>query len=148
LSLNKEADLEYALRGKTWAVYWYLLKKGEPVGVREIYHFLHLSSPSVALHHLEQLRELGLLQKQDIGGKYTLVSQVKIGLLKHYVKLGKLLFPRYFCYALFATLFYLSYFLFFFQTLALNSLLIICFGAVICAVFWYEAYRVWIMRPF
>jgi hypothetical protein len=148
LSINKEADLEYALRGKTWTVYWYLLKKGQPVGVREIYHFLHLSSPSVALHHLEQLSELSLVQKQDIGGKYTLVSQVKIGLLKHYIKLGKLLFPRYFCYALFATLFYLSYFLFFFQTLALNSLLIISFGAVICAVFWYEAYRVWIMRPF
>ena len=107
--MNTRTDLEYALRGKAWRVYWYLLKNGKPVSVREVQRALHFSSPSVANHHLEQLRELGLVEKQEIGGHYVLVSQVKIGVLRHYVKLGKLLFPRYFFYAVFSTAFYVAY---------------------------------------
>src|SRR5512137_1442528 len=86
--LNKEGepDLEYALRGKAWKVYWFLLKTGQPVGVREVQRTLRFSSPSVAFHHLEQLRELGLVEKQEVGGHYVLVGQVKIGVLRHYVK--------------------------------------------------------------
>jgi len=105
-------ELEYALRGKAWKVYWFLLKKGTPVGVREVQRALHFSSPSVANHHLEQLCELGLVVKQEVGGQYVLVGEVKIGVLRHYVKLGKLLFPRFFFYALFSTVFYLLYVMF------------------------------------
>lgn len=143
-----ENDLEYALRGKAWRVYWYLLKEGKPVSVREVQRALHFSSPSVANHHLEQLRELGLVEKQEVGGHYVLVSQVKIGVLKHYVKLGKLLFPRYFFYALFSTIFYVAYLPLFLTSLSRENLFIISFGAIVCAIFWYEAYRVWTQRPF
>jgi len=143
-----ENELEYALRGKAWKVYWFLLKTGKPVSVREVQRALHFSSPSVANHHLEQLRELGLVQKQEIGGHYLLVSEVKIGVLRHYVKLGKLLFPRYFFYAVFSTVFYAAYLLFLFQGVTRENLFIVSFGAIVCAVFWYEAYRVWSMRPF
>jgi DNA-binding transcriptional ArsR family regulator len=143
-----ETELEYALRGKAWKVYWFLLKTGKPVSVREVQRTLHFSSPSVANHHLEQLRELGLVQKQEIGGHYFLVSEVKIGVLRHYVKLGRLLFPRYFFYAVFSTVFYLAYLLFLMQGFTRENLFIISFGAIVCAVFWYEAYRVWSMRPF
>jgi DNA-binding transcriptional ArsR family regulator len=146
--MNSENDLEYALRGKAWKVYWLLLKNGEPVSVREVQRALHFSSPSIANHHLEQLRELGLVQKQEVGGRYVLVSEVKIGVLKHYVKLGKLLFPRFFFYALFSTVFYLAYVLFLVSTFTRDNLFIIMFGAIVCGVFWYEAYRVWGMRPF
>jgi DNA-binding transcriptional ArsR family regulator len=148
--LNKEGEpaLEYALRGKAWKVYWFLLKIGQPVGVREVQRALHFSSPSVAYHHLEQLRELGLVEKQEIGGHYVLVSQVKIGVLKHFVKLGRLLFPRYFFYAIFSTVFYIAFLLFFLQGFSRENLFIISFGAIATAIFWYEAYRVWSMRPF
>ncbi len=148
--MNKEGEpeLEYALRGKAWKVYWFLLKSGQPVGVREVQRALHFSSPSVANHHLEQLRELGLVEKQEIGGHYVLVSQVKIGVLKHYVKLGRLLFPRYFFYAVFSTVFYIAFLLFFLQGFTRENLFIISFGAITTAIFWYEAYRVWSMRPF
>jgi len=148
LTVANENELEYALRGKAWKVYWFLLKTGKPVSVREVQRALHFSSPSVANHHLEQLRELGLVQKQEIGGHYLLVSEVKIGVLRHYVKLGKLLFPRYFFYAVFSTVFYVAYLLFLFQGFTRDNLFIISFGAIVCAVFWYEAYRVWAMRPF
>jgi DNA-binding transcriptional ArsR family regulator len=146
--MNSETDLEYALRGKAWKVYWYLLKNGQPVSVREVQRALHFSSPSIANHHLEQLRELGLVQKQEVGGHYVLVSEVKIGVLRHYVKLGKLLFPRYFFYGLFSTVFYVAYLLFLVQSFTRDNLFIVTFGAIVCGVFWYEAYRVWGMRPF
>ncbi len=77
-----------------------------------------------------------------------LVSQVKIGVLKHYVKLGRLLFPRYFFYALFTTVFYILFLAFLLQGFSRENLFMISFGAIVCAIFWYEAYRVWSMRPF
>ncbi len=146
--MNSDTDLEYALRGKAWKVYWYLLKNGAPVSVRQVQRALHFSSPSIANHHLEQLRDLGLVEKQAVGGHYILVSEVKIGVLKHYVKLGKLLFPRFFFYALFSTIFYVAYALFLVQAFNRDNLFILLFGGIVCGIFWYEAYRVWGMRPF
>jgi DNA-binding transcriptional ArsR family regulator len=143
-----ELELEYSLRGKAWKVYWFLLKNGAPAGVREVQRALHFSSPSIAFHHLEQLRELGLVAKQEIGGQYVLVSEVKIGVLRHYVKLGKLLFPRFFFYALFTTIFYVLYLVVMVHSFTRDNLFIITFGAIACAIFWYEAQRVWGMRPF
>ena len=145
---GNDTELEYALRGKAWRVYWFLLKTGSPVGVREVQRALHFSSPSIAFHHLEQLRELGLVQKEEVGGHYSLVGEVKIGVLRHYVKLGKLLFPRFFFYALFSTVFYGSYLLLLVNSFTRDNLFIISFGAIVCIIFWYEAYRVWQMRPF
>jgi predicted DNA-binding transcriptional regulator len=148
LNAEEVTNLEYALRGKAWKVYWLLLKNDCPMSVREVQRALRFSSPSVAQHHLEQLRELGLVQKQDVGGHYLLVSEVKIGVLRHFVKLGKLLFPRYFFYAVFSTTFYVAYLLVLMQGFTRENLFILLFGAVVSAVFWYEAYRVWSMRPF
>jgi len=146
--VEEEAKLEYALRGKAWKVYWFLLKSGRPMSVREVQRALHFSSPSVANHHLEQLRELGLVEKQDIGGHYFLISEVKIGVLRHFVKLGKLLFPRFFFYAVFSTTFYMIYISFLMQGFTRENLFILLFGAIVSAVFWYEAIRVWSLRPF
>jgi len=118
------------------------------MSVREVQRALRFSSPSVANHHLEQLRELGLVEKQDIGGHYSLVSQVKIGVLRHFVKLGKLLFPRYFFYAVFSTTLLVTYLLFLMQGLTRENLFILSFGIIVSAIFWYEAARVWSLRPF
>jgi len=148
LSLEDEIKFEYALRGKAWKVYWLLLKSGRPMSVREVQKSLHFTSPSVANHHLEQLRELGLVQKQDIGGHYYLISEVKIGVLRHFVKLGKLLFPRYFFYAVFSTTVYIAYLFVLMQGFTRENLFILLFGAIVSAIFWYEAIRVWSLRPF
>ena len=148
MNLEDEIKFEYALRGKAWKVYWLLLKSDRPMSVREVQKALHFSSPSVANHHLEQLCELGLVQKQDIGGHYSLVSEVKIGVLRHFVKLGKLLFPRYFFYAVFSTAFYVAYLLVLMHGFTRENLFIISFGAIVSAIFWYEAIRIWSLRPF
>jgi hypothetical protein len=148
LSDEKETGFEYALRGKDWNVYWLLLKNGRSMSVREVQKALHFSSPSVAQHHLEQLRELGLVQKQNVGGDYSLVGEVKIGVLRHFVKLGRILFPRYFFYAVFSTASYVTYLLVFMQGFTRENLFIVLFGAVVSAIFWYEAIRVWSLKPF
>lgn len=76
------------------------------------------------------------------------MSEVKIGVLRHFVKLGKLLFPRYFFYAVLSTAFYAIYLLFLIQEITRESLFIITFAAIVSAIFWYEAYRIWSLRPF
>lgn len=148
MNVKEETAFEYALRGKDWKVYWLLLKNSRPMTVREVQRILHFSSPSVALHHLEQLRTLGLVKKEDVGGNYSLVSEVKIGVLRHFIKLGKTLFPRYFFYAVFSTTFYLFYVLALMQGFTRENLFILSFGAIVLAIFWYEAVRVWSMKPF
>jgi len=77
-----------------------------------------------------------------------LVSEVKIGVLQHFVKLGKLVFPRYFFYAVFSTTFYIAYLATLMQSLTRENLFIAIFGAAVSAIFWYEAVRMWRLRPF
>lgn len=147
MEINEE-ELEYSLRGNAWRVYWLLLKNGRPMSVREVQKALRFSSPSVAQHHLEQLRELGLVAKQDIGGHYMLVEEVKIGILRHFVKLGRMLFPRYLFYAIFSTTLLILYFLLIMQSFTRESLFIMVFGFTATAIFWYETMRIWSMKPF
>lgn len=143
-----DRELEYALRGKAWKVYWLLLKNGRPMSARQVQRALHFSSPSIAQHHLERLRELNLVQKRDIGGEYSLVSKVKIGVLRHFVKLGRLLLPRYFFYAIFSTTFYILYLTVLMQSLTRENFFITIFGLIVSIIFWYETSRTWRLKPF
>ena len=141
-------EFDYVLRGKDWNVYWLLLKSGRPMSVREVQRTLRFSSPSVAQHHLDQLRELGLVQKQEVGGTYFLTREVKIGVLRHFIKLGRLLFPRYFFYAVFSSGSYIAYLLVFMHGSLRENVFIVLLGAIVSAIFWYEAIRIWSLRPF
>ena len=145
---DDEAEFDYKLRGKAWKVYWLLLRSGREMSVREVEKALHFSSPSVAHHHLEQLCQLGLVEKQRAGGNYRLVGEVKIGVLRHFVKLGRLMFPRYFFYAVFSSAFYIAYLTLLMKSITTESLFIISFGAIVSIVFWYEALRFWRLKPF
>lgn len=148
MNTNDASEFDYKLRGKAWKVYWLLLKSGRPMSVREVEKALRFSSPSIAYHHLEQLIHIGLVEKQEIGGNYALVSEVKIGVLRHFIKLGRLMFPRYFFYALFSSAFYVTYLTLFLENLTRENLFIIAFGAMVSVVFWYEAIRFWRLKPF
>jgi len=117
------------------------------MSVREVQRALRFSSPSVAQHHLERLSELGLVQKQSAGGCYFLASEVKVGVLRHFVKFGRLLFPRYFFYAVFSTTLYAIYLAIFMQGFSRESVFIALFGAVVSIIFWYEAIRIWSLKP-
>jgi DNA-binding transcriptional ArsR family regulator len=86
------------LRGNTARVYRYAIKIGKPIGVREVQKALKLSSPRLASYHLEKLEEAGLVKRAPDG---FIVDRL---VLENFVRLRKLLVPRYFVYfMIFAT---------------------------------------------
>lgn len=80
--------------------YWELFSRHESTGIRELQRTLKLSSPSTALYHLEKLKRLGLVEK-TADGEYTLAVEVKVGVLRQFVRFGRLILPRYLFYAAF-----------------------------------------------
>lgn len=134
--------VESELRGSTLRVYWYMFKKGEGAGVREIQRALGMASPSTALHHLDKLRELGLVEK-DRFGQYVMVREVKVGTLRFFSRLGSLILPRYLFYAAFFTTSLLVYLLSEGFVGSAHSIMALIFGASAAAVSWYETIRIW-----
>lgn len=84
------------LRGTTLDIYYFMLKKGKPVGVRDLQRGLNLSSHSVARYHLSKLENVGLVKYE--GGNYFIT---KI-LLENNVKIHRFVIPRFLFYAILA----------------------------------------------
>jgi len=136
--LSKESEIH----GTTLRVYWYLFRNARPVGVRETQRALSMSSPSIALYHLEKLRELGVVEK-DTGGEYSLKQQIQVGSLKSFLKIGHLILPRYLVYAAFLTTAVVVYCVeAFLQTGSVEPAGVV-FGAVGAGISWYECLRMW-----
>lgn len=142
-------ELEAKLRGKTLQVYWYLLKAGSDrsFGVREVQRGLGFKSPSVALHHLEKLRELGLLSKTSTG-EYMVAREVKVGFLKFFMRVGRFRFPRCLLYAVFTTTLLVAYLFLYPQTLSIHNLMALIFGLSTSAILWYETFKAFREAPF
>jgi hypothetical protein len=75
----------------TFMVYVFLLRVGE-ASVRDVFHGCELSSPSLALHHLEKLEGLNLVRK-DEKGVYHVIAR-RFGVLRFFHRTGKWLLPR------------------------------------------------------
>jgi len=136
----KKAEAE--LHGTTLRIYWHLFKSNRPVGVREMQRAVGLSSPSTALHHLEKLRELGLVKKDEYG-QYNIVEQVKVGTLRLFFRFGKLVLPRYLFYAVFFTTALVFYVVESFRSFSFPNMMAIIFGLSAGLISWYEAIRIW-----
>jgi len=140
--------IESELKGKTLIVYWYLLRQAPTsIGVRAVQRALGFSSPSVAAHHLEKLRSLGLVSKSSLG-MYQLTQEVKVGVLRSFTKLGRFLIPRYLFYSVFFTTMFITYLLIYPQTLNVHNIVAYLFGISASVIFWYETVRVWRQKPF
>ena len=85
------------IEGTTLNVYSYVVKKGKPVGPREVMRETNLSSPSVAYWHLQKLENSGLLEKNP-AGEYIIKEKTSIS---GYIWIGRNLVPRLICYSLF-----------------------------------------------
>ena len=83
--------------GTTLNVYSFVVKKGKPVGPREVMRGVNLSSPSVAYWHLQKLENLGLLQKNKTG-EYVVKEKTSIS---GHIWIGGNLVPRLIFYSLF-----------------------------------------------
>lgn len=81
------------LKGQTMRVYSLLLTN-ERLGVREVQRTLGFSSPSLALHHLTKLCDMDLVDKNE-HGEYFATEIVKVGSLSLFVRIGKVLLPRF-----------------------------------------------------
>lgn len=140
-------DLEEALRGTTLRVYWYILTARKPVSARGVQKGLRLSSPSVALHHLEKLTDLRLVQKDNMG-QYSLVEEVRVGLLRFFVSFGRHLIPRYFLYATYFIGLLVGYLVAFRLTFDIKDIYILIFGMSSIFTSIYEFISLWRMRRF
>ncbi len=142
------AIIESKLKGKTLQVYWYLLRSSEPnVGVREIQRALGFSSPSVALHHLRKLLNLGLVTKTRTG-EYVLMEEVQVGLLRFFMRVGHFLVPRYLFYSVLLSTMLVTYMLFYGVTGSVHNFFALTFATVGCSVLWMETIRLWREKPF
>jgi len=95
------------LHGLTLRVYKFVLKHDGPVGIREVQRALGLSSPTLALYHINKLEEAGLVRKELDG---YVVDRV---VLENLVRLRSFLVPRNFFYTVFfgSSLVFLTVFL-------------------------------------
>ena len=135
--------IEDQLKGKTLQVYMYMIKRKEPVGVREVQRDLAFSSPSVANYHIEKLVQL-LLVSQDEYGRYYVVQKVQVGVLQAFVNIGGLTVPRLSFFAAFFTTMLGAY-----LALNFNDLDVFAVGFAVAGAtaFWVETAMVWIKRP-
>jgi len=145
ISYMKE-DVESRLKGNTLRVYVYVLKKGR-VGVREVQRSLGFSNPSLAQYHLNKLKELGLVRED--GGEYEVVSEVKVDVLRDFLRFGTLLVPRFVMYAMFFTVFTVYLTIVSLQMYS-NVPIVYWFTALLTLstiIFWYESLRAWFSAP-
>ena len=142
------AFLESELKGKTLLVYWYLLQQPtHTVGVREVQRSLNFSSPSIAVHHLQKLENLGLVEKKGTG-EYVLEEEVKVGILRFFTRMGSFLVPRYLFYSVLFTTMLATYLIVSFIVQVLPSFYALAFGVIALIIFWIETIRLWRARPF
>jgi hypothetical protein len=84
--------------GKTWDVYLCILTSSDPIGVREIWRSLSLSTPSLAQYHVNKLLELRLIESTP-QGKYITNDEERLEALRSFLSLRGMLIPRMVVYA-------------------------------------------------
>ena len=114
------------------------------IGVRELQRKLGFSSPALAAYHLNKLTEFKLVE--NVRGDYKLIREIKVGVLKQFIKLGTFLLPRYVLYAtMFTTL--LIFLISQMNEFTFYSTFALILGVLGTVIFWYETIRVWNQKP-
>lgn len=134
--------IESELKGTTLRVYWEVFRSPRPIGVREMQRLIRFSSPSTALYHLEKLRELGVVRK-DEQGRYQAVEEIKPNQFRSFLRIGRIILPRFVFYAVFfvaALIMYLVQSLTKGTTPDVMALVLGSSASLVCV---YEAVRIW-----
>ena len=146
LKNNEESEIKQLLKGKCLAVYFYMLRNNKALSIRDVQHGVGLSSPSLALYHLDNLIQLGLVE-QDPQEGYRLVKRVRIGILRFFIGSGQLLLPRYIFYSLFFLILLVSTLLIYGLIFTPIYLLLVLVLSIATILFFYETLEVWKNRP-
>jgi predicted DNA-binding transcriptional regulator len=135
--LTEKGKVDAELKGNTLRVYVYALKKNR-VGVREVQRALGFSNASLAQYHLGKLKDLGLVREEN--GEYEVMNEVKVDVMRDFLRIGTSLIPRFVFYAVFFTI------LADYSGLPLAKWFTALI-AVACGIFWYETLRAWRAIP-
>jgi hypothetical protein len=130
------------VKGRTLVVYIFLLRQNKPLSAREIQRKTNISSPSLALYHLNKLEKLGLVER-DVQEGFFAAKVVKTGILTFFVIIGRLLIPRHVFYAVFTTSFLIVSLLLFDWMLTPTFLLLMVLLVFSVCVFWFETVSLW-----
>jgi len=141
---DKKEQVE--ISGNTLLVYFYLLRKRQGCGVREIQRALGFSSSSSAHYHLEKLTCRGILTK-DSYGNYKINENAKVGLINRFFFIHGFVFPKQLIYATATTTMCLFFVLFFRDSLTLTVILALLPGVVASGILWYDAAKLWLSLP-
>jgi hypothetical protein len=145
MSSISEEEIVSKLKGNTLRAYWALLSSEDGViGPRELQRELGFSSPALAAYHLNKLVDFNLAVNDR--GDYRLVKEVKVGVLKQYIKLGTFLFPRYILYASMFTTFFL-FLLIRFNEVSFYSIYSLIISFLATLVSWFETIKIWQQKP-
>ncbi len=116
----------------------------QTVGVREVQRALDFSSPTLALYHLEKLRDLGLVSKDS--GEYRLIKEVKVDVLKQFMRVGRYFVPRFSLYAVLFTILF-GYYVANVGILSFFTFFGLVFGGLASGIFWFETWKAWRQQP-
>jgi hypothetical protein len=146
LSALASEDVQAQLKGNTLRMYVYVLRQ-KNVGVRQAQRALRLSNPSLAQYHLSKLVEMGLLKEE--GGEYEITKEVKVDLMRDFLRVGTLLVPRFVFYAAFFTVFAAYSIAQAVRVLSSEPLAIwpAALLGLASAAFWFEAVKAWKSAP-
>jgi len=148
VSKSSKDELSMKVSGNSLRVYWYLATNaGNSVGVRNVQRAMRFSSPSSAFYHLEKLRSLGLIDKNE-WGNYFIKKPVKFHVMRNFIFVGNHFIPRHLIYATIITVISIVYFVL--LTAFLSSLLVFVAllpNVISAVIFWYEAFIVWQSKP-
>ncbi|MHA1967562.1 MAG: winged helix-turn-helix domain-containing protein [Candidatus Hodarchaeales archaeon] len=145
---DQKVNLETIIKGTTLDIYFFLLRKKEAAGVREIQRSLGLSSPSVSSYHLEKLENLEVVRKNRFGN-YEIAKKIDIGALKQFVMVGNYTLPRFLFYAIFLSIVFIGYILFFLTwPLSTGEVFALIFGSCGSVICWIETILSWRTKPF
>jgi hypothetical protein len=126
------------LSGSALHVYWYLLRRGQACGVREVQRALGFSSSSSAHYHLERLADRNVVTK-DQHGNYRVNEKVRVRRVSSFVFIRGIAFPLQIIYATATTGMWLLFLAFYWKFLTLTIVLALSPGIVASAIFWYDA---------
>ncbi|UCH02321.1 MAG: hypothetical protein JSV20_00530 [Candidatus Bathyarchaeota archaeon] len=127
------------LSGTTWDVYLYIVTSKEPIGVREVWRKLKLSSPSLAQYHINKLLSLELIEPTP-NGKYKTNEEEQAEILTSFIVLRGRLIPRLVFYGAILSGVLVSYLIFWPFRWDFRDLVVLFISVFSVLAFFFEAY--------
>ncbi|MHA2282496.1 MAG: helix-turn-helix domain-containing protein [Promethearchaeota archaeon] len=139
------------LQGKTLQVYWYIFTHTH-ARIREIQKTLKFSSSGTVAYQITKLLDAGVISKDESEGKYFINKDIKIGVLKFFIRIRNRMIPRITLYLIIYILGFVVYLILAFiqgiefvtNPLSLFLLIFLIIGTMIFVI---ESYKIWKLNP-